>query len=304
MTYSIVARDPRTGALGVAVQSHYFAAGSVVPWAEAGVGAVATQSVVDIGYGPRGLARMREGVTAIEALERLVADDPMAALRQVAMVDANGGVATYPGPGCVGEAVDGQGAEFSVQANMMLRPTVADAMCAAFESTTEDLPVRLLAALDAAEAEGGDARGRQSAGLLVVSGERSDEPWNQVIADIRVDDHPRPLDELRRVFETGRAAAAMAGTFPLLFAPEFGAEARPAFEEALATLDEAQAVLGDNAEPTFWKAVLLAKDGQVDAARACLAACRDSRPEWAEFVPRLGQSGILTEPALESLRAD
>ncbi|HEX6312130.1 MAG TPA: DUF1028 domain-containing protein, partial [Acidimicrobiia bacterium] len=261
MTYSIVARDPRTGALGVAVQSHYFAAGAVVPWAEAGVGAVATQSVVDVGYGPRGLALMRKGVAAPEALARLVADDPMAPLRQVAMVDAAGRVGIHTGAGCVQEAVDGQGAEFSVQANMMLRPTVADAMRAAYEAAGDELPLRLLAALDAAEAEGGDARGRQSAGLLVVSGDRSDEPWNHVIADARVDDHPDPLVELRRVFETGRAAAAMAGTFPLLFAPEFGADSRPAFEEALTTLDRSQAVLGDNHEPTFWKAVLLAKDG-------------------------------------------
>ncbi|MGH9030634.1 MAG: DUF1028 domain-containing protein [Acidimicrobiia bacterium] len=303
MTYSIVARDPRTGALGVAVQSHYFAAGAVVPWAEAGVGVVATQSVVDVGYGPRGLDLLRDGVSAPEALERLVAGDPMAPLRQVAMVDAAGDVAAHTGAGCVAEAVEARGAEVSVQANMMLRPTVADAMRAAYESTAADLPQRLLAALDAAEAEGGDARGRQSAGLLVVSGERSDEPWNQVITDVRVDDHPHPLDELRRLYETGRAAAAMAGTFPLLFAPGFDSETRQAFEEAMTTLDEAQAVLADNREPTFWKAVLLAKDGQADAARACLAVCCDSRAEWAQFVARLAPAGILGERALESLRA-
>lgn len=296
MTYSIVSRDPETGHLGIGVQSHYFAAGAAVPWAEAGVGAVATQSVVELGYGPRGLALMRDGVSAPEALARLVAEDEMAALRQVAMIDASGEVAVHTGVGCVSVAHDATGAHVSVQANMMLRATVTKAMLSAYESTEGALAHRILAALDAAEGEGGDVRGRQSAGVLVVSGERSDSPWDHVLVNVRVDDSPAPLPDLRRLVDIGRAATEMAGTFPLLFAPGFDDATQDALEQALTTLDRSQQVLGPaNYEPTFWKSVLLAKAGRIDDARAALAQCRTGREEWAEFLTRLGPAGILPD---------
>lgn len=300
MTYSIVARDPLTGALGIGVQSAYFGAGGVVPWAEAGVGAVATQSVVEIGYGPRGLDLLREGKRATEALDTLVAQDPMEALRQVAIVDATGGVAVHTGAGCVAHAMHRTDDDVSVQANMMLRDTVADAMLAAYRDTSGDLAHRILAAMDAAQAEGGDARGEQAAGLLVVDGERSDEPWNHVLVDLRVDDSRAPLVELRRLVETGAAATAMASTFPLMFAPGFDDdESRGALDAALAALEGAQDVYGDtNLQPTFWRAVLLAKDGRVDDARAGLATCVAANPGFGTFLASVRDAGILpAEPA-------
>ena len=295
MTYSIVARDPETGAVGIGVQSAYFGAGGVVPWAEAGVGAVATQSVVEVGYGPRGLALLREGKTATDALSTLVAEDPMEALRQVAIVDSAGAVAVHTGAGCVAQAEHRVGDGVSVQVNMMLRDTVADAMLAAFNRASGELADRMLAAMDAAQAEGGGTRGEQAAGLLVVDGERSDEPWNHVLVDLRVDDSRAPLVELRRLVETGRAAGAMGNTFPLLFAPGFDDdEASGALEAALAALERAQATYGTaNLQPTFWRAVLLAKAGRVDEARASLAACVAANPGFGPFLASVRDAGIL-----------
>lgn len=199
MTYSIAARDPRTGELGAAVQSHWFAAGELVPWAEAGVGAVATQALVGVGYGPLGLDLMRGGKRAPQALRALLAADEGEMHRQVAMVDPAGEVAAHTGSRCLREAGHRTGDGYSVQANMMLRDTVWDAMAEAFEKSTGPLTYRLLAALDAAEAEGGDVRGRQAAGILVVKDAPSGRPWEDVVVHLRVDDHPAPLEELRRL---------------------------------------------------------------------------------------------------------
>jgi uncharacterized Ntn-hydrolase superfamily protein len=295
MTYSVIARDPESGAMGVGVQSAYFAAGGVVPWAEAGVGAVATQSVVDVGYGPRGLTLMRDGASASDALASLVAEDEMEALRQVAMVDASGDVAVHTGARCVAQAGHRVGDNVSIQANMMLRDTVPDAMLDAFERSSGDLALRILATLDAAQDEGGDARGQQAAGIVVVDGERSDEPWNHVIVSLRVDDSDSPLDELRRLSTLGKAAGAMANTFPLLFAPSFE-ENRDALEAALSTLEDAQRTYGEkNMQPTFWRGVLLAKDGRVDEARTLVAACIATNPGWGEYVHSVHDAGLLPE---------
>lgn len=295
MTYSIVARDPVTGALGVAVASHYFATGRVVTWAEAGVGAVATQSLPDVGYGPRGLERMRSGETATSALAALVAADAMQAVRQVAMVDATGTVATHTGALCIGEAGHATGDQVSVQANMMARGSVCAAMLRAYASASDlDLAGRLLAALDAAEAEGGDVRGRQSATLLVVSGQRSDAPWDQKLFDLRVDDHPEPLVELRRLLGAARAFDRLSGVFQggMLFAalePE-----SPALAQALDALGQTQRALGGaNLEPTFWRAVLLAKSGRLDEAREALRVATAAHAGWGELIGRLAPLGIL-----------
>jgi uncharacterized Ntn-hydrolase superfamily protein len=303
MTYSIVARDPDTGALGIGVQSHSFDVGPVVPWAEAGVGAVATQSVVEVGYGPRGLDLMRRGVSAPDALVQLVAADELEVVRQVAMVDASGRVGVHTGAACVGAAGHRLGGEVSAQANMMVRDTVWDAMvdAYAYASADGDLAARILAALDAAQAEGGDARGQQSAAILVVDGERSDTPWSHVLFDLRVDDSPQPLVELRRLVGYARAFRLVTGVFEggLLFAPTIDESMKAALEEALADLDAAQAVVGDNREPTFWQGVLLAKAGRVDEARDRIRRARATNDQWPAFLRRLPASGLL--PADETL---
>ncbi len=197
-TFSIAGVDPHTGDLGVAVQSEFFAVGSVVPWAKAGVGAVATQSIAEPSYGPKGLALMEQGIPAAEALQSLLAKDPGENARQVAMVDARGNVGVHTGSRCISYASHRTGKSYSVQANIMAKPTVPAAMVQAFESTTGDLAERMLAALDAAEAEGGDLSGRQSAAMLVVSGEPTGDLWKDRIVDLEGADHKDPLGELRR----------------------------------------------------------------------------------------------------------
>ena len=210
MTYSIVARDPMTGALGGAVQSHYFGVGRFTLWAEPGVGVVATQSIVEMSYGPYGLDRMRSGMTAEVSLLDLITDDALAALRQVAMVDRSGAVAVHTGEGCVGLAGHRLGPQVSAQANMMERDTVWDAMIDAYlRADGEDLATRLLLALEAAEGEGGDVRGTQSAALLVVDAEPQDQPWDHRLIDLRVDDSDRPLFELRRLLAVNHGVDRM-----------------------------------------------------------------------------------------------
>ena len=206
-TYSIVARDPATGEMGVAVQSHWFSVGSIVTWAEAGVGVVATQSLVEPAYGPKGLELMRQGVPAAKALEQLVAADTGRNGRQVAMIDATGAVDAYTGPGAIAAAGHHVGAQYSVQANMMGKPTVWPAMAKAFEAATGSLADRLVAALEAAEREGGDVRGRQSAALVIVKAKGSGKPWVGAdrVYDLRVDDHPQPVAELKRLVRLQKA---------------------------------------------------------------------------------------------------
>jgi uncharacterized Ntn-hydrolase superfamily protein len=204
-TYSIVARDADSGQLGVAVQSHWFSVGPIVPWAEAGVGAVATQSLVDPAYGPLGLDLMRMGRSAEEALKALLAGDSGANVRQVAMVDAEGNVAAHTGSRAIYAAGHQTGDQYSVQAKLMDRDTVWGAMARAYETSTGDLAERMLAALEAAEAEGGDIRGRQSAAILIVGKENTGKPWADRLFDLRVEDHPDPVGELRRLVTLQRA---------------------------------------------------------------------------------------------------
>ena len=217
MTYSIVARDPETGELGVAVQTRSFAVGAIVPWAEAGVGAVATQAFTERSYGPLTLSLLQAGRAADEALRGLVAADPDEAVRQVGVVDAAGRTAVHTGERCVPEAGHLSGTGFTVQANMMRSAEVWPAMADAYERPAGSLPQRLLAALDAAEAAGGDFRGRQTAALLVVEGTPSGRPWDARVVDVRVDDHPDPLGELRRLVtlaEAYRRLRLLAGDLP------------------------------------------------------------------------------------------
>lgn len=291
MTYSIVARDPATGQLGVAVQSHWFSVGPIVPWAEAGVGAVATQALVDPAYGPRGLELMRAGTSAPDALAKLVAEDESADVRQVAMADAAGNVAVHTGDKCIAAAGHHIGGSFSAQANMMLRDTVWDAMASAFEESDGELTDRLLAALDAAEAEGGDIRGRQSAAILVVAGENTGKPWEDRLVDLRVEDHADPLPELRRLLALHRAYVHM---------DRFD-QAQEAGDDVAAWVEvtEAERFAPDNQEIAFWKAQALALAGREDEARQILARLYRRNPDWAELLRRLPAAGLFdVEPDL------
>ncbi|TFG53034.1 MAG: DUF1028 domain-containing protein [Gemmatimonadales bacterium] len=293
-TYSIVARDSATGELGVAVQSHWFSVGPLVPWAEAGVGAVATQSFIEPGYGPLGLELMRLGRTAPEALKALVSTDADSMVRQVAMIDAQGRVAAHTGSRSIQAAGQRVGAQYSVQANLMERPTVWDAMARAYETASGDLADRLLAALIAAEGEGGDIRGRQSAALLVVRGSGTGRPWVDRRFDLRVEDHPDPVGELRRLVRLARAYEHL---------NEGDAHVtQNDLERALVSYGKATTLVPDNAtngEAAFWTGVTLAGAGRVDEGVAYLARAYRSDARWAALLRQLPAAGLL--PADSSL---
>ena len=201
-TYSIAACDLAAGQWGVAVQSKFLAVGSVVPWAEAGVGAIATQAWANPRYGPDGLALLREGLSAHEAVARLVDADEGRDERQVGVVDAEGRTASWTGPGCLAWAGGRTGPGYAAQGNILVGAATVDALAETFEATAE-LPLarRLLACLAAAEAAGGDSRGKQSASLLVVERGGGYGGLSDVAVDLRVDDHPEPIDELGRIYE-------------------------------------------------------------------------------------------------------
>ena len=287
MTYSLVAREPGTGRLGVAVQSHWFSVGSVVPWAAPGIGAVATQSVAEVSYGPRGLELMSSGASAQEALDRLTREDPAAAVRQVAMVDGSGSVAVHTGSGCVRCAGHVTGNQVSCQANMMRRPEVWPAMLDAFEAADGELAWRLLAALEAAEAAGGDARGKQSAALLVVPADG--EPWRQQVS-LRVEDHPEPLPELRRLLGLHRAYELASE------AVEISAEGRHA--EATTRYNQASELDPGNHELRFWAGLGRAQAGDMDGAMADVRAAIEAHPDWRMMLERLPPELAPSAPAV------
>lgn len=294
MTYSIVARDPGTGDFGAAVQSHWFAAGDVC-WAAPGVGVVATQATVEISYGPKGLDLMRAGSSSSEALAALTAADEGAAVRQVAVVDRVGRVAAHTGDQCIRECGHRTGSGYSCQANMMWNATVWDAMAEAFEAATGDLAERLMVALEAGEGEGGDIRGRQAARVLVVRAEPSAEPWTDVLVDLRVDDHPAPLVELRRLLGLKRAYDRLDASEKL----ELAGDLEGAFAEQRA----AMAGMPGNPEAAFWLAISLATNGRLDEARETMHVAFDAYPGWAELLRRLTRDGQIdmSQEALEAL---
>ena len=288
-TYSIVAIDKETRELGVAVQSHWFSVGSIVSWAQAGVGAVATQSIVEPAYGPRGLELMRGGKSAGEALEELLAADNGGTARQVAMVDYRGGVSAHTGARCIAEAghfVDEENG-FSVQANMMRSDRVWGAMAKAYVSAKGDLAERLLCALDGAQSVGGDIRGKQSAAILVVSGEPTGKPWVYRVFDLRVEDHRESLAELRRLVQLQRAYLHMnAGD---------GAVEQGNMEEALKEYSAAVQMAPEVVEIPFWQAVALVTTGHVESALPIFCDVFAREPAWRELVPRLRDCGILPD---------
>ena len=290
-TFSIVARDAVTGEMGVAVQSHWFSVGSVVTWAEAGVGVIATQSFIDPGYGFRGLALMRSGTSAPDALDQLVKGDEQRAGRQVAMVDASGRVAAYTGASAIAAAGQHIGAGYSVQANMMANDRIWPAMSRAFESATGDLADRMLAALEAAEAAGGDMRGRQSAALIVVTAKGTGRPWVGAdrTFDLRVDDHPDPLKELRRLIRLQRAYAHANRGDELMTEKKVDA----ALEEYMAASRLAPEIL----ELPFWHAVTLASIGREAEAAPIFKAVFAKEPIWADLLTRLPAAGLFPDDA-------
>ncbi|MFQ5671045.1 MAG: DUF1028 domain-containing protein [Acidobacteriota bacterium] len=286
-TFSIVARDPQTGELGVAVQSHWFSVGSMVTWARAGVGAVATQSFVDPSYGPKGLDLMARGVPAPEALRRLLAEDSQPQVRQVAMVDARGNVAAHTGSLCIPAAGHHMGEGYSVQANLMLDEGVWPAMARAFETHSGNLADRLLAALEAAQAAGGDIRGRQSAAIVVVRGQPTGQPWLDRVLDLRVEDHPHPVQELRRLVRLSRAYALMND------GDEHVAAQR--YDEALQAYAAAERLFPDNDEFLFWHAVTLATIDRLDDALPVFRRAFLKNPSWLILIPRLVGVGLLPD---------
>jgi len=288
-TYSIVARDPQTGEMGVAVQSHWFCVGSVVPWAEAGVGAVATQSLVDPSYGMKGLELMRGGSSAPDVLKALVAGDEGREVRQVAMVDAQGAVAAHTGSRCIDDAgmIVDESRQFSVQANLMSNPMIWQAMARAYRASGGDLAERMLAALEAAEEAGGDIRGRQSAAIVIVKANGSGKPWLDRTFDLRVEDHPDPVKELRRLVQIQRAYLHMnAGDLAMEKNDEETAE-----KEYAAAEEYAPQIV----EVRFWHAATLASAGRVEESLPIFAKVFEEEPVWADLVPRLVKAGLMKD---------
>jgi len=286
-TYSIVARDPDTGQLGVAVQSHWFSVGPIVPWVEAGVGAVATQSFVEASYGPLGLALMKAGKSAPQALKALLEIDQNRDVRQVAMIDNQGKVAAFTGKSCISEAGHFIGDQFSVQANLMLKNTVWEAMAETYESTEGDLIDRLMAALEAAEKEGGDIRGRQSAAIIVVRGKPTGQPWRDRIIDLRVEDHPDPVSELKRLVKVHRAYEHMNKGDEYM--------AHNDVESALREYSSAEQLTPENMEMVFWHAVTLASLDRVEESLPLFKKVFAADYNWVILLPRLPKSGLLPD---------
>lgn len=286
-TFSIVARDPSSGEMGIAVQSHWFSVGSVVAWGEPGVGVVATQSMVEKSYGPQGLELMRIGISAPTALAALLQADANREVRQVAMVDSLGRIAVQTGLRCIACAGHFQGDGFSVQANMMLKDTVWPAMAEAYTGAAGSLAERMLAALEAAQAAGGDIRGQQSASILVVSGTASAKPWEGILVDLRVEDHPQPVPELKRLLGIHRAYEWMNQGDAFL--------AEGQVEQALHAYQSAAELAPDMDELPFWHALTLADLGRMDEAAPIFEAVFRGNPNWAELVKRLPAAGLLRD---------
>ena len=321
-TFSIVARDPQTGDVGVAVQSHWFSVGQIVPWAEAGVGAVATQSFVDPSYGKLGLDLLRAGKSAHEALTGLLNADKSCEVRQVAMIDAKGTVSTFTGskdivaaggiagsPGVEGVARSTAlkcgsaggtllaGTGYSVQANLMANDRVWPAMSLAFEQTKGELVDRILAALDAAQSVGGDIRGKQSAALIIVKAKSTGKAWEDTIYNLRVDDNPEPLKELRRLVLLQRAYNHM-NAGDLAVEHKDNESALREYSTAAQMVDgKADIPKSRYAEMVYWHAVALVTMKRVDESLPLFKKAFALEPSWRELTPRLPKAGLLPDDA-------
>lgn len=294
-TFSIVARDPETGQMGVAVQSHYFTVGPVVPWAEAGVGVVATQSLVDVSYGPLGLDLMSKGKTAQEALNALLAVDKGKDGRQVAMIDTKGNVAVHTGPKSIAFAGHQSGANYSCQANLMANAQIWPAMAKAFENTKGELADRLLAALDAAQEAGGDARGEQSAAIIVVSGTKTGNFFQDRPIDLRVDDNPHPLKELRRLLNISKAYRHFSNADDFMEKKDLAS--------AKKEYDAGMQLYSDNDELPFWYALGLYKAGNQTEALEIFRKLFAKDKRWYDLIDQLPASDILTKEDVPKIKA-
>ena len=284
-TYSIVAVDQAAGEIGVAVQSHWFSVGTAVPWAEAGVGAVATQSFVNLSFGPRGLELLKQGKSSAQVVKELLAGDPAREMRQLAVIDRHGTAAAHTGSRCVPEAGHLIGQQYSVQANMMAGAEVWPAMARSFQNSSGPLAERLVEALRAAQAQGGDLRGQQSAALLVVRLEPTGLIWKDRLIDLRVEDHPEPLEELGRLLRVFRAYQHMNRGDEALEA-EDGQGAEREYGEALRLYPDSQ-------EIRFWSAVSLANAGKLGQALPVFTELFGSHPNWATMLERIHGLGLL-----------
>jgi uncharacterized Ntn-hydrolase superfamily protein len=294
-TFSILAHDPKTGDIGGAVQSHWFSVGTVVLWGEAGVGMIATQSFTNPAYGPEGLALLKEGHLPMEVVEMMTAEDEGRDMRQLSVMNARGEAATFTGGRCVPHAGHIVGDSYSVQANMMLNAEVVPDMSKAFLAGKGDLADRMMAALDAAQAAGGDFRGKQSAALLVLSGTPAGKVWKDRKIDIRVDDHNEPLKELRRLLRVHRA-------YELMNAADRDLEAGR-IEESMTKYSAAERLFPGNVEMMFWHAATLAGMGRFDEAVPLFRKVFVKNPNWRRHSPDLVRLGILniSEEQLEDL---
>jgi uncharacterized Ntn-hydrolase superfamily protein len=289
VTYSIVARDEATGQIGVAVQTAFFAVGAIVPWARAGVGAVATQSFTEQAYGPRCLDGMARGDSASVALDAACELDPLAPLRQVGAVDARGGSAAVTGDLCIdccGHVVaDGVAAQANMMASTEVWPAMADTFASARSAS---LARRLLAALRAAQAAGGDARGQMSAAMIVVDAVRRENPWEGRLVDVRVDRHDRPVDALGEVVDAAEAYAAFQRGVDALVSKDAAT--------ALAELDAGLALLPGEENLRSPRIGALALAGRLDEAMAETRALLAARPSWAIVLRSFAAKGLIELP--------
>lgn len=286
-TFSIVARDSATGEMAAAVQSHWFSVGTSVIWGEAGVGVVATQSFIDKSYGPKGLALMKQGINAKKALDSLLSLDGGKEVRQVAFIDSKGTVSGFTGKNCIQYASDIQGVNFSVQSNMMLGSEVCNAMAAAFRASYgKPLGERVLASLDGAQSVGGDIRGMQAAALIVVPGTANNQPWNDKLIDVRVDDNPQPLKELRRLYNLYIAYQHMNN-----------GDLATEKNDMVTAMNEyyaAMKMFPENLEMQYWTAITLANNNRLDEALPMLKSIFKADKNWKELTRRLPPVGLLT----------
>lgn len=286
-TFSIVARDELTGEMGIGVESHWFSVGTAVPWAEAGVGAVATQSFVDKSYGIKALELIKKGKSAKEALDELTALDSGRDVRQVAIIDKNGNVAAHTGKLCIKYATHITGKNFSVQSNMMLNSNVCEMMKQAFENSVgKPLAERILLALEAAQKAGGDIRGMQSAAILIVPGKSSGKLWNDKLVDIRVDDHVQPLKELRRLYNVHLAYEHMNNG-------DLAVEKND-MQLAMKEYGAAMRLFPSNLEMKYWTAVTLANNKQMPKAIPMFKTIFQKNKNWKELTRRLKPIGLIT----------
>ncbi|NWF89573.1 MAG: DUF1028 domain-containing protein [Ignavibacteriaceae bacterium] len=294
-TYSIVAYDPETGDMGVAVQSHWFSVGTIVSWGEAGVGVVATQSFVNPSFGPRGLEMLKQGKTPQQIVDELIASDEGREFRQLAVLDAKGNASSFTGKKCIQPAGNIVGDGFSVQANLMANDKVWPAMAEAFKNSKGPLAERMLTALEAAENAGGDIRGKQSAALLVVRGKSTGKIWDDRLVDLRVDDNPEPLVELRRLLKVHRAYEHMNNG-------DLAVEKND-MEKAMLEYSAAMQMFPENLEMKYWTAITLANNGKFNEALPMLKDIFAKDKNWKELTSRLIPSGLLnvTKDDLEKI---